>query len=800
MKRFVSALLLITVFLSFMGGCAVSKNDYAFKSGNAYGSILPAHIKIGLTDDIPVTADRKIALRVGKNDMGASHFFLTDDSKELKNVSASVSEFKTDAGNVLKSGSATVCREYFHPITGISGVPYWPDALIPLSEKNNSATVKKGENTAFWFEVTAPAETKSGIYKGSLDITYDGGAFSVPVEIEVVDIEIPEVSTLGSYGAVFTSLEYEYKGRTPEELEALLLEMHELLLKNRISPARLPKMRADFNTPEEYANYIADCLEADPRIKNTTLNHYGYRDDNGVYHFDDLAQIYKVLEARGVLDKCCIYERDEPTAGNSGECLEFLAAIKKVAPNLRNLICTNRYLPEFVGPLNFWCSTPNVSQSKDIFDRVKATGADFWQYGGDSFGGLIYGNGGLLTLTDYAKVHKNNIEGMLYWSVYHSGLFDSVNNVYLCWDRDMWNNVYCFLPAEVWGPGGEGATYYYPGFKDDGIVNEDKICESLRGKYIRESAELYELLTIRENQFKEFIEKYNLSEYVTSKELMDNYYNNFEYAVNGSANISSPILIASENIIKTLYDDILSFDLNKPVTAIVDFDEETLFKLRDIKVFAAPHKEITVNGQRAEEKTINENISVYTYEYSCENAFQNIYVNVGDEYVLGYPIYAKAVNQSKVNSLFDGGKITREDYDKIVKSSRGNALEKFENDKIYVNLTEDVMRVNIKDVGNLTSSDYANATHVAVTLSNETPDFIVGLQMIVGNSRSSVSIDDPIALDPGKETTIYISLDDLSINGLKLSAVTNLRFLNSRERPSDNLRLAISDISFVEIK
>ena len=96
---------------------------------------------------------------------------------------------------------------------------------------------------------------------------------------------------------------------------------------------------------------------------------------------------------------------------------------------------------------------------------------------------------------------------MLIWSIYHSGSFDSYKEENLTLCRDMWNDVYCFLPREIRDPRGGGATVFYPGQKGKGITNDNIICESIRLRYLREGGEYYELLTTREQQLKTAAEK-----------------------------------------------------------------------------------------------------------------------------------------------------------------------------------------------------------------------------------------------------------------------------------------------------
>lgn len=110
-------------------------------------------------------------------------------------------------------------------------------------------------------------------------------------------------------------------------------------------------------------------------------------------------------------------------------------------------------------------------------------------------------------MAHFSETKEFDFDGMLIWSIYHSGTFDSYKEENLTLCRDMWNDIYCFLPGEIWDPRGGGATFFYPGQKGKGITNDNIICESIRLRYLREGGEYYELLTTREQQLKTAAEK-----------------------------------------------------------------------------------------------------------------------------------------------------------------------------------------------------------------------------------------------------------------------------------------------------
>lgn len=790
MKKIVLTVLLTALVISVCG-CAVTVNpdDYAFRSGNVHASIIPDVYKIHRDEEIPKTIDKSMHFTVGTNDLGSAQFILSDDGADVRSIQTSVGDFASESGKTLPDGCVTVYNEYFHPITTMSPVKYYPDGLIPMEETAVEVSAEAGQNCALWFDAEVPLGTEPDIYKGSVTVTFDGGEFTVPVEIEVLDIEIPQALSLQSHAQIFTDVSNEYEGISTEERDRLTEQMRQLLLKNRLNPTSFMKDRFRFSTPQEYADYVADQFEADPRVTNHLLRFKS---------IDDLVQICDRLRERGVLDKCYIYPFDEPTQDQIENINTYLDNIKTLIPDLKQLICCNSWHPELLGHLNFWCGTDNIVANEDRTTAIRNTGSEVWRYGGES--GQIAENSATHSLAYYAKIKELDLDGLLIWSIYHSGTFDSDNNVYLGWSRDMWNDVYCFLPREYWDPLGGGATFFYPGKEGDGIVGKNIICDSIRLRYLRQAEEFYELLTIRERQLTQAAEKLGILSDIRIKNLMSEYYSNAENALDAKIKeLYSPILSANDDIIGTLYTDILTFDSDAPLIATVTPEDETLFAKREIYVYAAPGSEVLVNGKQAAETQLNEKVSCYSLVIDCPEAVQSFRVSVNGE-IIERNIYAKSVDNTKYFSIFADGGISQEDYEAVLSKSP-DTVTGFKDGTIELDLSDPAKKVqfNISSLGHIKTADLEGATHVAVTLTNRMPFFVMSLTLSVETKLKKIEIDFTPVLDPGITKTVYIPLDSFYASGQK---ITNLSRLTLRS-PSDNtsdLRIAVSEIAFVSVE
>jgi uncharacterized protein (TIGR03382 family) len=94
------------------------------------------------------------------------------------------------------------------------GTGPWPDALVPdvdevVGQKRNAFpfSVPANESRAIWVEVLVPPDAKPGDYAGQVQVTWDGGAATVPVTLTVWPFRLPSTSSLKSiflftYGAI----------------------------------------------------------------------------------------------------------------------------------------------------------------------------------------------------------------------------------------------------------------------------------------------------------------------------------------------------------------------------------------------------------------------------------------------------------------------------------------------------------------------------------------------------------------------------------------------------------------------
>lgn len=789
MKKAVALILLLSLALSVCG-CTVSvrADDYAFKSGSLHASIIPSSVKLERSEAIPKTIEKKLRFNIGRNDLGSAQFIFRNEVSEIGKISVEVGSFSNENGETLPDGCFSAYREYFHPIPTISENTYYPDALIPVDKTADELKTEAGHNCALWFDAEVPLGTEAGLYTGVVTVSFGGTRFDIPVEINVLDVDIPLKASLDTYGAVFVRVREEFPGLPEEEWHELETDLREKLLRSRFTPSTLAKGHWDFETDEEYADYIVDSLKADDRI--TCLN-------IDLWQLERLKVICDILRENGVLDRCYIYTRDEPTSSMVPDICTYLDYLNEFIPDLKDLCPTNSVQMGLLGHLKFWCLSDVPAHNADLRRRIKETGATMWRYENES--GQIADNSLAYTMAHFSETKEFDFDGMLIWSIYHSGTFDSYKEENLTLCRDMWNDVYCFLPGEIWDPRGGGATFFYPGQKGKGITNDNIICESIRLRYLREGGEYYELLTTREQQLKTAAEKAGIYSDALINELMGLYYSNAKNALDTQIDgVYSDSQKAYKQILTKTYEDILTFDENAPLISVVTDSNDTLFYIRYVTVYAPKGASVSVNGEETAETAVNENISKYTLTVNCREARQDLNIKINEETVIK-TVYAKSVDKTSVYSIFAEEGITAEDC-AVVKNSSRNAVIGFNEGNIELDLRDrnNIAKFNIKNLGHLDTSKLTDITHIAVTMTNRTSSFLLGMTVAVVTNRATVNIPAGFALDPGKTKTVYIPLDKVYEVGQKLTNIKRIDLFNTGEN-NENFLIGVSDIAFVKI-
>ena len=80
-----------------------------------------------------------------------------------------------------------------------------PDPMLPFETavEYGENLVQQGNNQAVYFDVSTAKDTPAGLYKGTVTVKTDLQTYSVPMEVTVYDVTLPDTSALKTYAPYF---------------------------------------------------------------------------------------------------------------------------------------------------------------------------------------------------------------------------------------------------------------------------------------------------------------------------------------------------------------------------------------------------------------------------------------------------------------------------------------------------------------------------------------------------------------------------------------------------------------------
>lgn len=122
----------------------------------------------------------------------------------------------------------------------VGATGYWPDALAPIKKPfSMAAHYSVVKNRPIWVDVTVPAGTPGGVYRGDITVTQHGKKVTtLQVELEVYNFSLPDETPLITYMNVSKGslARFYHKPSDSEEIEKLTKTYYDFLYKNRMEP------------------------------------------------------------------------------------------------------------------------------------------------------------------------------------------------------------------------------------------------------------------------------------------------------------------------------------------------------------------------------------------------------------------------------------------------------------------------------------------------------------------------------------------------------------------------------------
>lgn len=147
---------------------------------------------------VPQQAGDTISLWSARNEY-ESFLVVVKPHVKLENFRVAVSALSGDNGSAIRSSECTIRKVEYVKVTkptdsyGFQG--WWPD---PLPLAGGPETLFAGENQPYWVTVKTPEGVSAGTYHGTVTLTAEGWATTIPVRLNVWDFTLPEAPTMRS--------------------------------------------------------------------------------------------------------------------------------------------------------------------------------------------------------------------------------------------------------------------------------------------------------------------------------------------------------------------------------------------------------------------------------------------------------------------------------------------------------------------------------------------------------------------------------------------------------------------------
>jgi len=368
----------------------------------------------------PVT---HLTVEAARNEVEGVQLVVMAGKESVHSATLDVSDMTGEAGGSIPNVNVTwnivgyVNTE--QPSYPVRKVGWWPDPLLPPAKFD----VPSGQVQPLWINVYVPADTKPGLYHGTVTLRLaNGHAQSLPLEVRVWNFAVPKQQHLETCFLL-----------RPEELQKFYklatvpIEMYEqwidFCVDHRISLmlCEWPSFRADMErlvARQLDRGGSAFCLanawfeQGPPEVRRK----------HNAELVAQIKELYDRAKKRGWTDRAYLYCHDEIGKEQFGYARELYEELKKVMPDLR--LMQTFYKDDPVSALgdvlNVWA--PNTGRYRQVeFQARQAKGDTVWWYvccgPGKPFANLMIEWPAIDHRLLLWQNQKYGVTGFLYWSL-----------------------------------------------------------------------------------------------------------------------------------------------------------------------------------------------------------------------------------------------------------------------------------------------------------------------------------------------------------------------------------------------
>lgn len=535
---------------------------------NAYGSKLPASSeatalwwassgwKISRDRKVPEATSSTIRLALARNEHEAVQLVVRP-AKPLTGLRLTPEALTNAQGDVLAAEHVELLKVGYvrisQPTDDVGSRGEWPDPLPPI---DGPLDLTPGANQPFWVCVHAPKGTPAGVYTGAIRLEADGWDATVPLEVEVFDLELPDRMTCQTALGFDGPLAKRYHGvKSPEDTRKLADLYAEALAQRRISifelrdPIIFPELTYTWpNAPEpgvrvsegdldrvfqpefDWASWDAEMTRLmDTYHFNTFVlltpglgggAGWSGRAETGVMlgYTDDMPEyeaafrnwyhaVQEHLREKGWLKMAFIFWFDEPVPEQYDFVMKYNRLMEEAAPDLQRML-SDRVKPELIGGPNLWCALLSEYDHEEAMAQRARSDDRFWWYvctGPKAPYVTLFMDHPATEMRVWLwQTWQRELEGIFEWATNYwtsnAAYPDSLQNPYedpMSWTFTI-RNLVSRGTRSPWG-NGDGRFLYPPVAVADGNPEEPVLeppVTSIRLEMLRDGVEDYEYLVI----------------------------------------------------------------------------------------------------------------------------------------------------------------------------------------------------------------------------------------------------------------------------------------------------------------
>jgi hypothetical protein len=300
-----------------------------------------------------------------------------------------------------------------------------PVQLVPehATRSGLPITVGAGQTQAIWFEIYTGRGRPAGMYTGAIEVVADGVRHAVPIDLELLDFDIPDRNSMHAMLHYESSQPERYHGRHLDPAYHRLAHRHRVELVHAYDESSLSRVRGRFTGEDFTRAHGYDGPGAGVGNVLAPRTFYGpgpFEHKDTAWAASDAWMTFLRATVPGAIT--FLYLPDEPTPPAYPRILR-IAEIMRSNPGPGRalpLLVTSRYVKALEGAVDIWDSGPKGFVLEDVA-RERAQGRKYWFYNGGrpAAGAIVIDSPATDARASIWAAFKHDVEVYFYWHAVH---------------------------------------------------------------------------------------------------------------------------------------------------------------------------------------------------------------------------------------------------------------------------------------------------------------------------------------------------------------------------------------------